>query len=322
MVTIDRDKCVGCGSCVKVCHEHCIALVEGAALVDGVARIDYVFCSTCTQCVAVCPQQALSWEGAPPAAYDPARMPSAGQLDELLKERRTIRAFRSDPIDRALLSEIVNYAVYAPAHSHTLRAIIVDDPELIQFLDQAVMRFNERLYDLLYRPRLLRVLIPKIAPQRAAEYLKVQPKLERALEAGRAYPSPPAAFVLLVDDRRTPLARESAQYALYNIALYAQARGIGCRNLVGNQMILNGSRAVRERLGLGRHERLYGTAGLGVPAVRFRNKVEGRTLPIQWNDGSIKTRPPEHPARTGEKPPERTRAPSPKSRAESDRDYR
>jgi nitroreductase/NAD-dependent dihydropyrimidine dehydrogenase PreA subunit len=311
MVTMDVDKCIGCGSCVKICHEHCIALV------DGVARIDDTFCSTCAQCVAVCPQQALSWEGVPPTAYESARLPSAEQLDELFKERRTVRAFKGDAIDRALLSEIVNYAVYAPAHSRTLRAIVVDDPALIQSLDQAVMRFNERLYNLLYRPRLLRALIPRIAPQRAAEYLKVQPKLERALEAGRAYPNPPAAFILLVDDRRTPLARESAQYALYNIALYAQARGIGCRNLVGNQMILNGSRAVCERLGLGRHERLYGTAGLGVPAVRFRSKVEGRTLPIQWNGGSIKARPPERPARTGETPPGCTRAPDPKSRAES-----
>jgi nitroreductase len=279
MVLVDKGKCIACGACVKICHEHCISLIEGTAC------IDYTFCSTCTQCVAVCPQQALSWEGVPPAAYNPARLPSAEQLDELFKERRTVRTFKSEPLDRALLSEVVNTAVYAPAHSHTLRAILVDDPELVQFLDDVVMRFNRRLYNLLYRPRLLRALIPRIAPQLAAEYLKVQPKLERALASGRAYPSPPAALLFLADDRRTPLARESAQYALYNVMLYAQARGIGCRNLVGNQMILNGSKAVRARLGLGKSERLYGTVGLGVPAVRFRNKVEGRTLPVQWNGG-------------------------------------
>jgi hypothetical protein len=126
-----------------------------------------------------------------------------------------------------------------------------------------------------------------VAPQWADEYRKVQPKLEWALDAGRAHPSPPAAFVFLVYDRRTPLARESAQYALYNIMLYAQAKGIGCRNLVGNQMIFNGSKSVRERLGLEKNERFYGTVGLGIPAVRFQNKVEGRTLPVQWNDTDV-----------------------------------
>jgi nitroreductase len=253
--------------------------------VEDAARIDDRFCSSCTQCVAVCPQQALSWEGVPPLAYDPSGLPSAEQLDELFKQRRTVRAFKRDPVDRDLLLEIVHYAAYAPTHSHTLRAILVDDPAIMQLLDDAVMRFNQRLYHFLYRPRLLRALIPRIAPRRAAEYLKVQPKLERALETGRAYPSPPAAFVFLVDDRRTPLARDSAQYALYNVMLYAQARGLGCRNLVGNQMIFNGSRTVREGLRLSKQERIYGTAGLGIPGVRFRNKVEGRTLPVRWNHG-------------------------------------
>jgi nitroreductase/NAD-dependent dihydropyrimidine dehydrogenase PreA subunit len=279
MVLVNEKKCIACGACVKICHEHCISLIE------GMAHIDHRFCSTCTQCVAVCPQQALSWEGAPPTAYDPARLPSAEQLDELFKERRTVRAFRDDKIDRALLLEIVNTAVYAPTHSHTLRAILVDDPEIIQFLDDAVTCFVQRLYSLLYRPRLLCILIPKIAPQRAAEYLRAQPKLEQALKTGRSFPSPPAAFVFLVDDRRTPLARDSAQYALYNVMLYAQAKGFGCQCLVGNQMVFNGSKAVRKRLGIEKRERIYSTVGLGIPAVRFRNKVEGRILPIQWNGG-------------------------------------
>ena len=279
MIVVDENRCTACGTCVKICHEHCISLVEGAA------RIDDRFCSTCTQCVAICPQQALSWDGLPPAAYDPARLPSVEQLDELFKQRRTIRSFKNEPLDRALLLEIVHTAAYAPAHSHTLRAILVDDPQIIQFLDDAVMHFNRRIYNLLYRPRLLRALILKIAPQRAAEYLKVQPKLERALASGRAYPSPPVALLFLADDRRTLLARDSAQYALYNAMLYAQAKGIGCRCLVGNQMIFNSSRAVRARLGLEKNERIYGTVGLGVPAVRFRNKVEGRTLPVRWNGG-------------------------------------
>jgi nitroreductase len=279
MVLFDKEKCVGCGSCVKICHEHCIALV------DGVACIDYAFCSTCTQCVAICPQQALSWGHVPPLAHDPARLPSPEQLDELFKERRTIRDFTGEEIDRALLQEIVGYGIYAPTHSFTLRAIIVDDGEIIATLDEAVMRFNARLYNLLYKPKIVRYLISRIAPSYKEEYLKAQPKLERALEAGRAYGSPPAAFVFLVGDKRIPLSAASAQYALYNIILYAQVKGLGCRNLVGNQMIFNGSKAVRERLALARHERIFGTLGLGYPAVRFRNKVEGRELPMQWNGG-------------------------------------
>ena len=64
MLTIDHDKCIRCGMCVRICHEGCMALDEGRL------AIDHALCSTCTQCIAICPQQALSWDHAAPIAYD------------------------------------------------------------------------------------------------------------------------------------------------------------------------------------------------------------------------------------------------------------
>ena len=80
MVIIDKEKCIGCGLCVKVCHNHCVALI------DDIAGIKYELCDRCTQCIAVCPQQALSWDHVPPVEYDKMLLPSAEQLDELFKE--------------------------------------------------------------------------------------------------------------------------------------------------------------------------------------------------------------------------------------------
>jgi nitroreductase/NAD-dependent dihydropyrimidine dehydrogenase PreA subunit len=278
MIVVEKDKCIGCGSCVKICHEHCMALV------DDTVRINYEFCSTCTQCIAICPEQALSWDHVPPVAYDETRLPSPEQLKELFKERRTIRFFKKSKMDRTLLEEIVRYGIYAPTHSFNFRAVVVDDEEIIELLDEVLMRFTSRLYNLLYKPKIVYNLIRRMAPAYESEYAKVKPKLENALEKGRAFHSPPVALVFVVGDKRIPLSEASAQYALYNMNLYAQVKGVGSRNLVGNQMILNRSKAVRKRLGLEKHERIFGTLGLGYPAVKFRNKVEGRTLSIQWND--------------------------------------
>ena len=120
MVIIDGQRCVGCGMCVKVCHNRC------ATLIDDVAHIDYDLCDRCTQCIAICPQQALSWDRVPPARHDRARLPSAEQLDELFKERRSVRFFRREKIARDLLEEIVGYSIYAPTNNHDLRVIVVD----------------------------------------------------------------------------------------------------------------------------------------------------------------------------------------------------
>jgi nitroreductase len=279
MIVVDQNKCTGCGSCVNICHEHCIALVEDVPKIDG------IFCSTCTQCIAICPRQALSWDHVPPVAYDPSHLPLPEQLDELFKERRTVRHFKPDKIDRALLQEIVGYGIYAPTHSFTLRAIVVDDEEIIGLLDEAIMRFVSRLYRLLFKLEIIYRLVRRIVPALAQEYIRIKPKLERALETGRALGSPPAAVVFLVGDRRVPLSEASAQYVLYNMNLYAQVKGVGCRSLVGNQAILSRNKAVRKRLGLSKRERIFGTLGLGYPAVRFRNKVQGKALSIQWNGG-------------------------------------
>lgn len=276
MIVVDKDKCTGCGLCVKICHEHCMALT------DDKLSINYELCSTCTQCIAVCPQQALSWDGVGPVAYDKTRLPSPEQLDELLKERRTIRFFRRDKIDRTLLEEIVGYGIYAPTNNYALRAIVVDNAEIIEELEQIILQFVSRIYKLFMKPKLVFNLIRRVTP---ALDPKDKVKIEEALERGYTLSSNPAAVVFIVGDKRIALSEASAQYALYNMIFYAQAKGIGSCLRGTGQIFLDRIGASRERLGLKKYEHILGTVLLGYPAVRFANKVEGKTMSIQWNDG-------------------------------------
>jgi nitroreductase len=247
---------------------------------DGVS-IDHDLCSTCTQCIAICPQQALSWDNVAPVAYDRARLPTAEQLDELFKERRTIRIFKRDRVDRALLEEIVGYGIYAPTNN-ALRAIVVDDPDVMVELDRVILQFVARIYNLFFRSRIVFSLIRMFTPAIDA---KDKVKMEGNLEQGGTFQDPPAATVFIVGDRRIALSEASAQYALYNMILYAQVRGIGSRLKGTGQILLDRSKVARQRLGLQKHEHILGTLELGVPAVRFRNKVRGKRLSIQWNEG-------------------------------------
>ena len=274
MIVVDQDKCVGCGQCTKICHEACIELI------DKVPSIDYEICSTCTQCIAICPQQALSWNSVPPVTYDRTRLPSPGQLDELFKQRRTIRFYKEDKIDRTLLKEIVGYGIYAPTNNYDLRAIVIDDPKILEELERIILQFVTRIYTFLFKPkimfRLLRMITPTIDP-------KDKVKMESAIEMGDSFDLP-AAAIIIGGDRRVALAEASAQYALYNMILYAQVSGIGSRLKGTGETFLDRSRAARERLGLQKHEHILGMLEMGHPAVKFRNKVYGKTLKVQWNE--------------------------------------
>jgi len=53
MLTIEVDRCNGCGACVQACPQEAISLAE------GVARIDSSRCTECQDCVDACPTGAI-----------------------------------------------------------------------------------------------------------------------------------------------------------------------------------------------------------------------------------------------------------------------
>jgi len=59
---VDKNKCIGCGTCVKHCPDACIVLKE-IKKADGdkakLAVIDYKFCKGCGVCEQVCPVKAI-----------------------------------------------------------------------------------------------------------------------------------------------------------------------------------------------------------------------------------------------------------------------
>jgi ferredoxin len=276
MVIIDNEKCTGCGICIQICHEDCMGIE------NNLVTIRHNHCSTCGQCIAICPLQALSWDNIQPIAFNKKKLPDDEQIDELLKERHTIRDFSERKIDKAQLEEIVNYGMYAPAHSFDFRTIIIDDDIIKELIDKILVRVTVRIYNLI-KPKILQKIAKLISPVLEAEYLKAKSKLALVVKRNTEFPTFPAAFIFIVAGKNVPLSLESAQYALYNMNLFAQIKGLGCRNLVGSQGILNRSRSFRKLLGLKRNELIRGSMGIGYPKFKFKNKVQGRKISIQWN---------------------------------------
>ncbi len=280
MITFHQDRCSGCGLCINNCHESCLAMV------NGTIQIDRVLCDACAQCVAICPRQAFSWDGSQPVAFDRSLLPSAAQLMELFKERRSIREFKAMPIEQTLLQEIAASGVYAPTHNQLFKAIIVDDPVLIAQLSDAILSINNRIYRLVYQSRLIAVLADLFGY--GDEFRKALPKLEWVYRRGSTFSSTPAAIILVVGRKNVALAEASAQYALANMMYYAQVKGLGACLWGNAPLFLDKIRPIRQRLGLKKLERIYGALYMGYPKIKFSNKVAGKALPLQWNGAASK----------------------------------
>ena len=72
IITIDKDKCNGCGLCAKACHEGAIGMEDGKA---SLLREDY--CDGLGDCLPACPTGAISFEEREAPAYNEAAVLAA-----------------------------------------------------------------------------------------------------------------------------------------------------------------------------------------------------------------------------------------------------
>ncbi len=74
IITIDAEKCNGCGLCAKACHEGAIGMVDGKA---KLLREDY--CDGLGDCLPTCPMNAISFEEREAPAYNEKAVLAAKQ---------------------------------------------------------------------------------------------------------------------------------------------------------------------------------------------------------------------------------------------------
>jgi ferredoxin len=118
-ISIDIEKCTGCGLCVEVCSDAIFELIDGKAVAT---RKDSVFdCIGCGQCMAICPEDAIEVTGrflTPDDVFhlaDKSEMSSYDSLIKLYEHRRSIRDYKDKPVEQELIDKILRAAVTAPS---------------------------------------------------------------------------------------------------------------------------------------------------------------------------------------------------------------
>jgi len=116
-IRIDPQKCNGCGSCVSVCKDFSLQVVDKKVTLT---KDSFFGCIACGHCMAICSQgaiQILGRELSPDDLFDLPLKETAATYEEmlnLLKLRRSIREFKEKPVENELITKIIDAARTAP----------------------------------------------------------------------------------------------------------------------------------------------------------------------------------------------------------------
>ena len=134
-VHIDEALCTGCGACVHDCIQHNIVLENGKAH-------PLRECMKCGHCVAICPEGApsLPCYADSPIDFDPATfdLPTENLLNSI-KFRRSIRAFKDEPISMEHLHLLMEAGGHTPTAKNTQMC-------RFDFLQDSLPEFKELIW--------------------------------------------------------------------------------------------------------------------------------------------------------------------------------
>eukprot|EP00727_Mastigamoeba_balamuthi_P008286 m51a1_g408 hypothetical protein (276) ;mRNA; f:739657-740910 len=131
-IVVDSSACVRCGMCVRDCPNGVLALPSDGQVPHCVAPEE---CISCAHCVCVCPTGALRLKGLKDDSIVPklANPASREQVAALVRERRSVRQFRPEPLPHSVIRDLLATSCSAPTagNSRNVNYVVVEKPELL-----------------------------------------------------------------------------------------------------------------------------------------------------------------------------------------------
>jgi nitroreductase/NAD-dependent dihydropyrimidine dehydrogenase PreA subunit len=286
-ITINPDLCKRDGICVQECPA-AVFEQQQKGRVPEVAHEDS--CIACGHCVAICPHGAIAHVDYPFGSVKPINrelVPSYKQVRELIRARRSARAFRQEPMEREIVEKIIDGARFAPSahNSQGTEFLVVQDQETLRKIVELTADFLAGIVKKLRNP-VTRSLLLLVAREKVKGPIRSLDSFERAVKAvksGQDRILRGAMMLLLFHaDQERFFAEADANLALQNATLVAQALGVGGFYTGYVVSACRRDDRIPHLLCIPEGHKVYGGLALGYPKFKFGNWMERKPAKVAW----------------------------------------
>ena len=271
LFAINKQTCTKDGICASVCPSGIIEMTNNGypAAADKAEDL----CIRCGHCVAVCPTASFSHRDMNAEKFGSIKEDlfiSPAQCEQLLKSRRSIRAFEDKPVSKNILQNILDTARYAPTghNSQSVQWLVLSDRNELQRLAGITVDWMRSDKDKM--------------PDNELSFHMEQTIHCWAKGLDHVFRNAPAV-IIAYGLQGDILAPESSIIALTYLELAAASMGLGCCWAGYFNAAAASFPPMIEALPLPRDHRCLGAMMIGYPKYKYR-KIPARKQPdITWH---------------------------------------
>jgi nitroreductase/NAD-dependent dihydropyrimidine dehydrogenase PreA subunit len=291
MVSFDEGLCTSCGLCVKVCLRGVLEEGEKSPVV-----VDPASCMICGHCKAVCPTSAPSFsnlnEGEFELTPDINELPNPSLFLRFLRRRRSLRNYKSNPVEIEKLKMIIEAGRFAPTGGNRqgCEYIVVTGRKI---LDQVCTLTIQTLQE---QSRISKEVVrrtPQSKESLSEEYITFQQvpssligRIAKKWEEGedQLLYHAPALILIHMKERGISFPQVEASLSAMHMILMAETLGLGTCIIGFLIFAIKHSEKLREVLEIPSDRQVHIAFTVGYSSVIFLRLVARYPPKVKWID--------------------------------------
>ena len=265
----DKNKCKQDGFCVSVCPIQILEMKDGY---PNMKKMAHLICLNCGHCVSVCPEAAIDIKNMPADSclnLDGFSL-NIDDTEKFLRQRRSIRKYKREKVDKQAIEKIIDIARYAPSghNSQPLNWRVVYDTDKVKEVVNQVIEWM----------KLTREQNPKIAKLFQFDMLINSWEKDKKDLICRNAPH----LIICHSDEKIETAPIAGYTAIAYLELAAPALNIGTCWAGYLNTAINSYPPLKETISIPESHKVYGAVMVGYPKFNYKRAPLRKLKNIEW----------------------------------------